>query len=59
MAGGRTGLAERITGKHAALREILPKIGARYRQLIITWASDPQTFTAMVGLLKDILALAH
>ena len=51
------GLAERFTGKHAALREILPKIGARYRQLIITWASDPQTFTAMVGLLRNILAL--
>ena len=39
------------------LREILPKIGARYRQLIITWASDPQTFTAMVGLLKNVLTL--
>ena len=50
------GLTERFTGKHAALREILPKVGARYRQLIITWASDPQTFTAMVGLLRNILA---
>jgi hypothetical protein len=39
--------------------EILPKIGARYRQLIITWASDPQTFTAMVGLLRNILTLVH
>jgi len=55
----QNGLAERFTGKHAALREILPKIGARYRQLIITWASDPQTFTAMIGLLRDILSLAH
>jgi AAA-like domain len=51
------GLAERFTGKHAALRELLPKIGARYRKLIITWASDPQTFTAMVGLLSNILTL--
>ncbi len=49
--------AERITGKHAALRKILPKIGTRYRQLIITWASDPQTFTATVGLLNNILTL--
>ena len=31
----QNGLAERFTGNHAALREILPKIGARYRQLII------------------------
>jgi hypothetical protein len=53
------GLAERFTGKHAALRDILPKVGARYRQLIITWASDPQTFSAMAGLLRDILSLAH
>jgi len=53
------GLAERFTGKHAALRDILPKVGTRYRQLIITWASDPQTFSAMVGLLRDILSLAH
>ena len=53
------GLTERFTGKHAALREILPKIGARYRQLIITWASDPQTFTAMVGLLRNILGLVN
>jgi serine/threonine-protein kinase len=55
----QNGMAERFTGKHAALREILPKIGARYRQLIITWASDPQTFTAMAGLLRDILSMAH
>jgi hypothetical protein len=55
----KNGLAERFTGKHAALREILPKIGARYRQLIITWASDPQTFTAMIGLLRNILTLVQ
>jgi len=53
------GLTDRFSGKHAPLRDILPKIGARYRQLIITWASDPQTFTAMVGLLRDILSFAH
>jgi hypothetical protein len=53
----QNGLAERFTGKQTALKEILPKIGARYRQLIITWASDPQTFTAMVGLLNNILTL--
>jgi hypothetical protein len=55
----QNGLTERFIGKHAALREILPKVGARYRQLIITWASDPQTFSAMVGLLRDILSMVH
>ena len=49
---------ERITGKHdRLLREILPKIGTRYRQLIITWASDPQSVAAMADLLKNVLTL--
>jgi len=50
---------ERVTGKQqgGALRDILPKIGTRYRKLIITWASDPQTFSAMVGLLNNLLAM--
>jgi hypothetical protein len=47
-----------VTGKHGGqLREILPKIGARYRELIITWASDPQSVAAMAGLLKSVLSL--
>lgn len=54
------GSVEQIAGKQGApLREILPKIGARYRQLIITWASDPQTITAVAGLLKTVLALVN
>jgi hypothetical protein len=48
---------ERITGRQGGpLEEILPKVGTRYRQLIITWASDPQILAAMVGLLKSGLA---
>ncbi len=48
---------ERITGRHGGrLREILPKIRASYRQLIITWASDPQTVAATVSLLNTVLA---
>jgi len=54
-----SGSVDRITGKHSGLKEILPKIGTRYRQLIITWASDPQTFAAMVGLLKNLLTLVN
>jgi conflict system STAND superfamily ATPase len=54
------GSVERITGRQAApLRDILPKIGTRYRQLIITWASDPQTLAAMASLLKTVLALRN
>lgn len=40
-----------------ALRDVLPRIGSRYRQLIVTWASDPQSVAAMAGLLKSVLDL--
>jgi len=53
------GAVDQIAGKQGGpLRDILPKIGTRYRQLIITWASDPQTVIAMAGLLKTVLGLA-
>ncbi len=52
------GSVEPFAGKQGTLRDILPKIGARYRQLIITWASDPQTLAAMASLLKSVLVLA-
>jgi hypothetical protein len=52
------GSVEQAVGKQGGpLREILPKIGTHYRRLIITWASDPQTLTAMAGLLKTVLSL--
>jgi hypothetical protein len=54
------GSVERITGKQGGLlKEILPKIRANYRQLIITWASDPQTLVAVAGLLKTALVFAN
>ncbi len=53
-------LMEPITGKQSGqLRDILPKIGARYRRLIVTWASDPQTLPAMASLLQSVLAMVH
>lgn len=49
---------DRVAGKQGGLlREVLPKIGARYRELIITWASDPQSVAAVAGLLKTALSL--
>jgi hypothetical protein len=54
------GSVERITGKQGGLlKEILPKIRTNYRQLIITWASDPQTLVAVASLLKTVLALVN
>jgi hypothetical protein len=51
---------DQVTGKHhGLLREILPRIGARYRELIITWARDPQSVVAMAGLLKSVLSLVN
>jgi hypothetical protein len=47
----------RITGKQGGLlREILPKIGTRYRPLIITWASDAQSLAALSSLLTNVRA---
>jgi hypothetical protein len=43
--------------RNKALKEVLPKIGPRYRQLILTWASDPQSVVAMAGLLKSVLSM--
>ena len=37
------------------LAEILPKIGDRYRELIITWVSDPRNLILAAGLLKAAL----
>jgi AAA-like domain len=49
---------DRVSGKHGSLlRDVLPKIGARYRGLILTWASDPQSVAAMAGLLRSALSL--
>ena len=54
------GAVDRLTGRQGgSLREILPKVGTRYRRLILTWASDPQTFAAMAGLLKNVLSLVN
>jgi hypothetical protein len=53
-------LMEPIAGKQGGqLRDILPKIGVRYRQLIITWASDPRTLPAMASLLQSVLSLVN
>ena len=52
--------AERITGKQGEpLRKILPKIRSNYRQLIITWASDPRTISAVASLLNSALAFSR
>jgi hypothetical protein len=49
---------ERVRGRRGkSLKEVLPKIGPQYRQLILTWASDPQSVVAMAGLLKSVLSM--
>ncbi len=53
------GLVERITGERGGpLRDILPKIRPRYRNLVLTWASDPQAQAAVTGLLENVLGPA-
>jgi hypothetical protein len=51
------GARSQVRGRrNKPLKEVLPKIGPRYRQLILTWASDPQSVAAMAGLLKSVLS---
>jgi AAA-like domain len=51
---------EPIMGRQGGqLRDILPKIGVRYRKLIVTWASDPGTLPAMASLLQSVLTLVR
>ena len=50
---------EGLAGKQGApLKEILPKVRPGYRDLILTWASDPRTFAAVANLLKAALTVA-
>jgi hypothetical protein len=37
------------------LGEILPKISCKYRELIITWVSDPRNLITVAGLIKTVL----
>jgi hypothetical protein len=51
---------EGLMGKRqaASLNDVLPKVRPAYRDLILTWASDPRTFDAVSNLLKLALAIA-
>jgi hypothetical protein len=50
----------RIAGRQGGpLRDVLPKIRPRYRQLIITWATDLENLNAMANLLKTVLSLIN
>lgn len=53
---GNKGLKERLSGGvHSELKEVLPKIGAKYRDMVVTWASDPAHLLAVASLLKSTL----
>ena len=53
---GNKGVMERLSGgAHNELREVLPKIGAKYRDMVVTWASDPAHLLAVAQLLKTTL----
>jgi hypothetical protein len=41
------------------LREVLPKVGSRYRHLVLAWASDPESLAAMARLLQTVLGVMH
>jgi Cdc6-like AAA superfamily ATPase len=52
------GAMERLsTRAKSELGEILPKISGKYRDLIITWASDPRNLLMVAGLLRGVVGL--
>jgi hypothetical protein len=47
---------DRLSGKaRSEIDEILPKISAGYRELIIGWVSDPRNLLTVANLLKGAL----
>jgi hypothetical protein len=54
------GVSSQVRGRrNKPLKEVLPKVGPRYRQLILAWASDPDSVVAMAGLLKSVLSMVR
>jgi len=50
------GVMDRLTSKAKnELQEILPQIASNYRNLLISWLSDPKNLIAAAGLLKAVL----
>jgi hypothetical protein len=50
------GLMERLSGRaRSELGEVLPKVSSKYRELIITWVSDPRNLVTVAALLKGAL----
>jgi hypothetical protein len=52
------GALERLGGEaRGQIGEILPKIGAKYRDLVIEWVSDPKNLATVTGLVKSALVM--
>lgn len=52
----KKGVMEHLSSKtKSELGEILPKINGKYRDLIITWVSDPKNLITVAALLKAVL----
>jgi hypothetical protein len=51
------GILEKLGSKaRSELGEILPKVSTQYRELLVTWASDPKNWLAVAGLFKTVFA---
>ena len=49
-----TRLSERVQKE---VGDILPEIGAKYRELVINWLADPRTWVGALGLLRGVLGI--
>ena len=57
LKSNRSILGRLSTKAKTDLGEILPKISDKYRELIITWVSDPKNLIVVAGLLKAALGI--
>jgi hypothetical protein len=55
---GHTGTIDRLSdGARSQVGHILPRIGSKYRDLIVDWISEPSTVMAAAGLLRNVLGV--
>jgi Novel STAND NTPase 2 len=57
-AASHGGAIDRLgSGARKELDQILPKVGARYRELVVGWLSDPRNLLPVTALLKSAMGI--
>jgi hypothetical protein len=57
LVGNKSTLASLPSKARSELNELLPRVAARYRELIVAWASDPQHARSVLILLRGVFGV--